>query len=63
MPRRSLQQANAEPRLQLFDGIRHRRARQTGIFGGQREAAPFHDAGKHPHGIKSVHFYLFGNFG
>jgi len=55
MARRALQQPDAQPRLELLDGVSHRRARQSGIFGRQREAAPFHDAGEHPHGIEPVH--------
>lgn len=43
MPRRALQQAHAETRFDLFDRIRHRRAGQTCVFGGQREAAPLDD--------------------
>jgi hypothetical protein len=55
MARRTLEQAHAETGFELFHRIGDGRARQAGIFGRKSKAAAFHDAGKDPHGIESVH--------
>jgi hypothetical protein len=55
LPRRTLQEADAEARLQLLDAVGRRRARQPEVLGGERKAAPFHDAGEQAHGVDPVH--------
>jgi len=58
--RRSLQEARAELRFELFDGLGHGRARQAQILRGLGEAAPLDDVREDPQGFEFVH-RLFPN--
>jgi hypothetical protein len=55
VPRRAVQQAHAQARLQLLQRQADRRARQLQRIGGLGEAAQFDDAHKELHGVQPIH--------
>jgi hypothetical protein len=55
LPGRPVQQANAEPLLQLLDRVGDGGAGKLKVVGGLREALELDDPDEHPHGIEAVH--------
>jgi len=53
-----LQQLHAEPRFELFHGVRHCWARQAELLGREREAAPLHYPREHPHRVEPVQWFV-----
>jgi hypothetical protein len=51
----ALQETDAEVRLELLDGVGHRRARQAEILRREREAEPLDHPREDAHRFQSIH--------